>query len=135
MPEPMHEYSLMERVFETLAAEVGRRGIPGTAVEEVALQVGALEIHSEEAFRQAFTMFARGTPFERSRLRLEILPGSIECPGCGWSGPLHDHEDHAHDPLPVAECPRCGAVSGVRGGRGVGSIEIVLKEDRKPGAA
>jgi hydrogenase nickel insertion protein HypA len=129
----MHEYSLMENVLESVTRDLEKRGVTSPdAVKEMILRVGALDIHSEESFRQAFTMIAQDSLLRNAILTLHIIPSRIECDKCGYTGDVSDELD-GHDPNPVAECPRCGAVSMVVGGRGVDPIELVLDDDAPTG--
>ncbi len=121
----MHEYALMENVIAAIKAELQTsKGVPEGRPLTVTLKVGALEMHSEEATRQAFEVLTKGTPLEGARLDLIILPVTLACPKCGFEGPLPMGAADPHDALPVAECPQCGAVAPVTGGRGVESIEL-----------
>lgn len=121
----MHEYGLMENVIAAIKAELQKSGeTPAGPSLEVILKVGALEMHSEEATRQAFEVLTKGTPLEGARLNLIILPVTLSCPQCGFQGPLPLGAADPHAALPVAECPRCGSVAPVQGGRGVESIEL-----------
>ena len=124
----MHEYSLMQNVIESVTQDLKRRGVtsPGL-VKEMVLRVGALDIHSEESFKQAFEVIKRGTILDKTHLELEIVPARIECPKCGFKGDAGEDVD-GHDSSPVAECPRCGHVSMVQGGRGIEPIELVIDE-------
>ncbi len=128
----MHEYSLMEDVIESVTRDLSRRGVtqPGM-VREMVLRVGGLDIHSEESFKQAFAMLVQGTVLATTALTLEIFPARMECPKCGFRGPCGDDLD-GHDPTPVAECPRCGHVSMVQGGRGIEPIQLVLEDAQQP---
>jgi Zn finger protein HypA/HybF involved in hydrogenase expression len=98
-------------------------------VKEVTLKVGALDVHSEESFRQAFEWLAKDTVLENARLHLVMIAPTLECPQCGYTGPCAADHAEGHDPMPVAECPGCGAVSGLHGARGVESIELVLSDE------
>jgi len=125
----MHEYSLMENILEGVFRELASRGIekPG-AVQALHLTLGALEIHSRESFEQAFAVATRGTPLEGAALVLTVTPATLACAECGFNGPLAEGDADGHLPLPVAECPTCGAVTPVQGGRGVGPTELILNE-------
>ncbi len=125
----MHEYSLMEDVVESVTQNLEKQGVtaPG-AVKEMVLRVGALDIHSEESFKQAFEMISRDTILNGTRLTLDIIPARIECRKCGYGGECRDELD-GHDPTPVAECPQCGSVSMVQGGRGIEPIELVVEDN------
>jgi hydrogenase nickel insertion protein HypA len=124
----MHEYSLMQRVIETICKNLEEgTDFQGRQVKEVVLQIGALDIHSPESFHQAFEILARETALAGSTLKLNVIPGSISCPKCGYQGACKEDVD-GHDPLPCSECPQCGTISGVIGGRGVEAIELVLED-------
>jgi hydrogenase nickel insertion protein HypA len=124
----MHEYSLMQRIIETILKNLeDGTDFQGRKVKEVVLQIGALDIHSPESFRQAFEVLVRDTPLSSSTLQLNVIPGSISCPKCGYQGTCQEDVD-GHNPLPCTECPQCGTVAGVIGGRGVEAIELILED-------
>jgi Zn finger protein HypA/HybF involved in hydrogenase expression len=125
----MHEHSLMQNILEGVQGELKTRGItrPGT-IEAFHLTLGALEIHSLESFEQAFTVAIKGTPLEGADLVLTITPASIACAACGFRGAVAEGEADPHASLPIAECPKCGTVAAVEGGRGVGPMELILSE-------
>ena len=121
----MHEYGLMENVVAAIMAELKNSAeTPAGQTLTVTLKVGALEMHSEAATRQAFEVLTKGTVLEGARLNLIVLPVTLTCPECGFQGPLPLGAADPHVALPVAECPRCSAVAPVQGGRGVESIEL-----------
>lgn len=121
----MHEYSLMEQVIAHILAELKKQeGPPAEGSLEVVLKVGALAVHSEAATRQAYEVLVKGTPLENSRLLLTIEPITLACGECGYQEALPEGAVDPHDHSPLAECPRCGAVIPVQGGRGVESIEL-----------
>ncbi len=121
----MHEYGLMENVIATIMAELQTsQEVPADRPLTVTLKVGALEMHSEEATRQAFEVLTKGTALEGAHLNLIILPVTLDCSKCGFQGPLPMGAADPHDALPLAECPQCGALTPVQGGRGVESIEL-----------
>lgn len=122
----MHEYALMENVIATIMAELQSSGeeVQAGRPLTVTLKVGALEMHSEAATRQAFEVLTKGTALEGAFLNLIILPVSVDCSKCGFRGPLPMGAVDPHDALPLAECPQCGSLTPVQGGRGVESIEL-----------
>ena len=126
VPLALHEYSLMENVIATIMVELKSSGeeVQAGRPLTVTLKVGALEMHSEAASRQAFEVLAKGTVLEDARLELIILPVTLSCTQCGFQGPLPMGAVDPHDALPLAECPQCGALTPVLGGRGVESIEL-----------
>ena len=115
----------MEQVIAHILAELKKQeGPPPGSSLEVALKVGALAVHSEAATRQAYEVLVKGTPLENSRLDLTIEPVTLTCVSCDYQGPLPMGAVDPHDQSPLVECPRCGAVCPVQGGRGVESIEL-----------
>jgi len=126
----MHEYSLMENILSDVLKELAARGIdrPGM-VEEVHLSLGALEIHSRESFTQAYQVAIRGTPLAEATLVLDVKAGTVECARCGYEGAIAEDDADGHADAPVVECPKCGAITPVRGGRGVEPVELVLRVD------
>ncbi|MFZ5447214.1 MAG: hydrogenase maturation nickel metallochaperone HypA [Thermodesulfobacteriota bacterium] len=121
----MHEYSLMEQVIAHILAELNKQAETPTGSElSVVLKVGALAVHSEAATRQAYEVLVKGTPLENSRLLLTIEPVALDCEKCGYKESLPEGAVDPHDLSPLVECPRCGAVTPVQGGRGVESIEL-----------
>ena len=125
----MHEFSLMQEVVAAILKELEKspEGPPGPGLE-VELHLGALEMHSQAAARQAYEVLAQGTALAGSRLTLVVEPVTLSCPQCGFTGPLPEGQVDPHEVSPLAECPLCGAVSPVQGGRGVGSIRLVFPE-------
>lgn len=121
----MHEYSLMENVVSDILSQLKTKPLGShEAIKKVVLKVGALDIHSQEAFVQAFEMTTQKTALEGVQLILEIDPGIIKCV-CGYEGV--SVIGHTHDPTPIAPCPRCGKINHVLGGRGVSTIELVIE--------
>lgn len=122
----MHEYALMQEVINAILAQIPETASPHIA--EVVLKVGVFEVHSEAAARQAFTVLAQRTPLERARLRLTVIPPRCECRSCGYAAPFVIEHHHHHEPFPVAECPQCGMLATLTGGRGVESLELIMED-------
>jgi Zn finger protein HypA/HybF involved in hydrogenase expression len=115
----------MEQVIAHILEELKKvDNLPEGSSLEVVLRVGALAVHSEAATRTAYEVLVKGTPLAQSRLNLTIEPVTLTCSQCGFKGPLPEGAVDPHDQSPLAECPRCGAVSTVQGGRGVEGIEL-----------
>ena len=124
----MHEFSLMQEVVATILTELQKAGESAGPGLEVRLTLGALEIHSEAATRTAYEVLVKGTALENSRLTLTIEPVTLSCPRCGYAGTLPEGMVDPHDRIPLAQCPSCGAISPVQGGRGVGPIELIFAD-------
>ncbi len=121
----MHEQAIIQSVIESIRKDLDCRGLKGK-VKSVSLKVGALELHGVESFKQIFAMSTAGTCLEGAVLELQVIPAIIKC-NCGHQGPAGDGLDH-HSDMPIAECPRCGTVCRVEGGRGVEGIDLQVEE-------
>ena len=121
----MHEHALIHSVVDSILRELGSRE-GGFKVKEISLKVGALELHDEETFKQVFAVQAKGTPLEGAVVKLTVIPARVKCE-CGREGPAGEGVDH-HADMPIAECPDCGRVCRVEGGRGVEGIELDVEE-------
>jgi Zn finger protein HypA/HybF involved in hydrogenase expression len=121
----MHEYAFMQEVINSILAQIPEAS---SHIIEVILKVGVFEVHSEAAARQAFAVLARGTPLERSRLTLTLIPPRCECRFCGYAAPFVIGHHHHHEPLPVAECPQCRTLAPLTGGWGVEAIELIVDD-------
>ena len=125
----MHEMSLMQQVIDEINRQLDEQEADKTKVREVRLKVGALDIHSEAAFRQAFELLVTSTPLERARLDLTVEPARLVCAACGHEAALAEGEIDPHDPSPYVVCPKCGAVCTIQGGRGVLAIELLVENE------
>lgn len=125
----MHEFSLMNDVIKSITDRLEAEGIvaPGM-VEQVTLRIGALDIHSEESFAQAFYSQIDGTPLAGSRLNLVILPGHVKCEKCGTERDILIDEADGHKAMPAVPCSKCGEICFVEGGRGMEPIEIAVRD-------
>lgn len=125
----VHEYSLMQDVIHSIVTRLEEDGInkPGT-VKEVRLRIGALDIHSKESFEQAFYVQAKDTVLSDAKLDLQIVPGHIRCK-CGYEGDVGGDQADGHDPQPAVECPNCGELCLVEGGRGIEPIDIAVADE------
>jgi hydrogenase nickel incorporation protein HypA/HybF len=126
----MHEYALVQNIIKEILTNLKGRGItlPGK-VKEIYLKVGALEMHSTDAFKQAFEILSKETALEGAAMQLTVLPITLDCASCGFKGPYAAGELDVHNPPPVVECPQCGQATPAAGGRGVQDLEMVLEED------
>lgn len=123
----MHEYAMMQRIVDSIRMKLDEMGADARdAVAAIQVTVGALDIHSERAFRQAFEVQTRQTALAGVELKMTIAPAHYRC-ACGHDGRVGDGQVDPHEPLPFIECATCGAVCAVEGGRGVFEIDLELK--------
>jgi Zn finger protein HypA/HybF involved in hydrogenase expression len=124
----MHEYSLMENIIETILLRVQELTFaPGEVLRKITLEIGALELHSEESFQQAYLLLAKGTALENTSLDLKILPATIDCPSCHYSSIFKGDDEDVHASSPYTECPSCSMIIPILGGKGIGSIDLVIE--------
>ena len=124
----MHEISLIQNLLASVLQEIETNHYSRTNIKGLALTVGALELHSEDAFRQAFAIESKGTDLEGASLELTIMPPIVQCPKCGFNDALSADKADPHNPDPVVQCPVCGLPIAVTGGRGVQQIELILDD-------
>jgi len=124
----MHEISLIENLLESVLPEVETQRSQGHNVQGLSVTIGATELHSAEAFRQAFTVQTRDTPLAGATLELTIVQPEVNCQSCGFHGPLPNDKIDPHNPDPIMECPACTRLVAVEGGRGVQQVELLLVE-------
>ena len=127
-PRNLHEISLIENLLENVLPEVETQRSLGRNVRGLAVTIGAMELHSAEAFGQAFTVQAQDTPLAGATLELTIVQPKVNCPSCGFHGALPDGQIDPHNPDPVMECPECSSPAAVSGARGVQKVELLLAE-------
>ncbi len=121
----MHEQAIIQSVIDSIRQSLASQKLTGK-VKSISLKIGALELHGEESFKQIFSVSAAGTQMEGAELSLTVVPARIKCE-CGHEGAAGEGVDH-HCDMPIAECPRCGEVCRVSGGRGVDGIDLEVEE-------
>lgn len=125
----MHEYSLIKNLIESIERDLAAKGVGTSAVmKEVSIRVGALEIHSREACRQAFAILTRGTRLEAAELKLDVVPARLKCPRCGRESEMKEGAADGHEAEPLSQCPKCKTAAAVTGGRGIETVEVTLEE-------
>jgi Zn finger protein HypA/HybF involved in hydrogenase expression len=97
----MHELSLVAELIDEVEQRAAGRSVALVVVRH------ATTI-SEETLRQGFTMLATSRSLAAAELVCEPFEITLNCPACGFAGPL----DHDHLAGHVRVCPRCGDISG-----------------------
>ncbi|MGD0737263.1 MAG: hydrogenase maturation nickel metallochaperone HypA [Terracidiphilus sp.] len=95
----MHELSIVSSVVETVMESLA--AYPGARVVEVRLRVGALSAVIEDSLQFCFGIAAEGTPLEKARLVVTIVPVVMHCAGCDADVELESVQSF--------RCPRCDA--------------------------
>jgi hydrogenase nickel incorporation protein HypA/HybF len=93
----MHELSIVLSIIDEIAEGSEARGLHN--VEGVHLKVGVFSGVDREALLFAWELACEGTPFERSRLDIEMVPLVIHCAVCC--------QDRTPPSLYQLCCPEC----------------------------
>ena len=91
----MHELAIMQGVVRVCEQEAAKEGFG--RVESITLSVGAVSGVVPECLAEFFPIAAKGTVAEGAKLVTRLIPAAVECPDCGYAGPIRG-----------TECPRCG---------------------------
>ena len=111
----MHEYSVAAELVNALLPHA--EAIDGQIVG-VILKKGEMRILSDHALVNAFEMVAEGTPLEKARLKIELVPVSVSCASCGYQGAVdHVSDDAFHFAVPILTCPKCQSEVDMKTGR------------------
>lgn len=70
----MHETHLIEPIIKGISAHAAREGFK--VVSKVRLKVGSLTCVTEQPFREAFALLAKGTVLEGAELEITFFPSS-----------------------------------------------------------
>ena len=118
----MHEFSVMSEIVKAVIDETSKRN--ALKVESVTIEIGEYTMLGQEQLRFAFDVLSKDTLLEGAELDLQTLPGKVEC-ACGFSGEVPPANDAPHKGVPMLECPKCGGVGSVVGGR-----ECIIRDIR-----
>ena len=92
----MHEVGIISAMLKTLERVMEEEGL--THVEKVVLEVGELSGVVPHYMEECFPAAIYQTPFED--LKMEIIPGMIQCLDCEAEFPVRNEE---------LKCPECGS--------------------------
>jgi hydrogenase nickel incorporation protein HypA/HybF len=93
----MHELSIVLSIIDEIGVESEARDLRD--IEVVHLKVGVFSGVDPNALLFAWELASEGTPFERSRLDIEIVPLVIHCAVC--------RQDRMPPSLYQIGCPEC----------------------------
>ncbi len=77
---------------------------------EVNLAIGELTFLNPEQLRFAFEVLSEGTPAEKAKLNIETVSTRVNCPQCGYRGPIlyEGPENHFGYATAFLMCKVCG---------------------------
>ncbi len=122
----MHEFSMTSQIVNYLLKEAKKHN--AKRVDEVHLMIGKLTFLGLEQVQFAYTTLVRNTIMEGSKLHIEEKDGIVQCNACGYTGDIKYEEDPVHHiPTPTLNCPQCGGVVTIVGGKEctIKSIKLV----------
>ncbi|UCE80439.1 MAG: hydrogenase maturation nickel metallochaperone HypA [Methanobacteriota archaeon] len=85
-------------------------------IERVTVELGEFTMLGHYQLRFAFEVLSKNTLLEGAILDLQTVDGEIEC-SCGFRGKTSPSNDRPHALASAFECPRCGDLAKVTGGR------------------
>jgi hydrogenase nickel incorporation protein HypA/HybF len=110
----MHEFSVMSQMVEGIVEEA--RKWNAVKVEEVVLELGEFTMLGEEQLRFAYEVLTKDNLLKGSKLTIVPIKGTVEC-DCGFRGDMSPSEGTPHRSVPILECPKCGGLARIAGGR------------------
>lgn len=122
----MHEFSMTTQIVNYVLEEAKKHN--AKRVNEVYLIIGKLTFLGVEQVKFAYDLLVKNTIMEGSKLRIEEKNGVVKCSNCGYEGGLKYEDDPVyHVPSPTLNCPKCGDVVNIVGGKEctIKSIKLV----------
>ena len=122
----MHEFSMTTQIVNYVLEEAKKHN--AKRVNEVHLIIGKLTFLGVEQVKFAYDLLVKNTIMEGSKLRIEEKNGVVKCSNCGYEGGLKYEDDPVyHVPSPTLNCPKCGDVVNIVGGKEctIKSIKLV----------
>ena len=121
----MHEFSMTTQIVNHVLEEAKKHN--AKRVNEVHLIIGKFTFLGLEQVKFIYEMLVKNTIMEDSKLRIEEKNGVVKCTNCGYSGDLKYEDDPVyHVPSPTLNCPKCGDVVNIVGGKEVTIKSIKL---------
>lgn len=111
----MHEFSVMSQIVSSVIEEGKSRN--ASKIEKVTLELGQFMMLGHDQLKFAFELLSKDTVLDGATLDIRTVKGEIECGGCGFKGVASPTEDALHQLAASFECPKCGGLAKVTGGR------------------
>lgn len=122
----MHEFSMTTQIVNYVLEEAKKHN--AKRVNEVHLIIGKFTFLGLEQVKFAYELLVKNTIMEGSKLHIEEKDGSVKCSNCGYEGDFKYEDDPVyHVPSPTLNCPKCGGVVNIVGGKEctIKSIKLV----------
>lgn len=92
----MHEVGVMIQVIKTVENFARSNGV--TKIDKLVLQIGELSSIIPKYMEDCYPAAVDGTMMEKTKLKIEVLPGNVKCKQCGKKYNLIKND---------ATCPKC----------------------------
>jgi len=128
----LHEFSMATQIVKNVLEEAKRYN--AKKVAEVHLVIGKMTFLGADQIRFAYEILVQDTIMKDSKLVIEEPNGVIECPNCGFKGPVPVEDDPAyHVPVPTLKCPKCGETAKIVEGKEctIKNIRILKQQENK----
>ena len=111
----MHEFSVISSMIQLVKQEMETR--PVIMVKEINLEIGELAFMAEDAMQFGFQALVENEPrIATDALKITYTPAQVECPACGYSGPLKVKDTEEMHFAPIFQCPKCqGKIDIIKG--------------------
>lgn len=122
----MHEFSMTTQIVNYVLEEAKKHN--AKRVNEVHLIIGKFTFLGLEQVKFAYELLVKNTIMEGSKLHIEEKDGIVKCSNCGYEGSFKYEDDPVyHVPSPTLNCPKCGGVVNILGGKEctIKSIKLV----------
>ncbi|OGV53273.1 MAG: hydrogenase maturation nickel metallochaperone HypA [Lentisphaerae bacterium GWF2_44_16] len=94
----MHELALADSLFKQINGIIEKENV--SELLSVTVSMGALSGVEKEVFEFAFSVTAEGTPLEKAKLIIELVPVALKCGDCGRKTTVK---------LPLIRCAECNS--------------------------
>lgn len=95
----MHELAITEGIMGAAVPAAKEAG--AKKILEIRLKIGELSGVMPECINEYFNVISKGTIAEGALIKVEKIPVSIKCPGCGFEGTIDRKK---------IRCPKCGGI-------------------------
>ncbi len=109
----MHEIGVVRQVLRTVEAFAKENGID--RIDTIVLEIGDLSLVIPKYVEDIYKVIIKDTPFEFTKLKIEVEEGQGICRGCKRAFPIVKNEGY---------CPRCGK----RNAEVISGRDFIVKE-------
>jgi len=117
----MHEISICESILNGIESELNKGDLE--KIREIYLKVGVLSCVEPEILMHVFSFMIVDTPFQNSKLHIDLVEVQAECKNCGHNFRVEKYK---------FVCPACGEpVANITEGKELLIHKIILEEEHE----